>query len=68
MGVLASVQLQLPSDVVVLAESYPELVQQFYDLRDQHDRPSNDINLFLTEQISIIEPENRCAVAKNFDS
>ena len=39
-GILANLQLEVRSDISVLATMYPELAKQFQNLRDQIDNPS----------------------------
>ena len=39
-GILANLQLEVRSDISVLAASHPDLAQQFQKLRDQIDSPS----------------------------
>ena len=48
-GILASLQLEVRSDISVLAASHPGLSRQFEELRDQIDRPST------TFESSVIE-------------
>ena len=40
-GILANLQLEVRSDISVLASSHPALAQKFKELRDQIDTPSS---------------------------
>jgi len=65
-GVLASLRLQVRSDVVVLEESDPDLARQFHDLRDQLDIPPDNY-LRLTEPSSPLISEDRRNLSNKFE-
>ena len=44
-GILANLQLEVRSDISVLAAAHPDLAQQFQELRDQIDPPSRTFDL-----------------------
>ena len=46
-GILANLQLEVRSDISVLAASHPDLAQQFQELRDQIDPPSRTFSFQL---------------------
>jgi len=67
-GVLETLQLQVRSDITVLEESLPEIAQQFYDLRDQLDRPGDHIDPLKPVPLrSALNPQNRHTVSNDFN-
>jgi hypothetical protein len=64
-GVLATLQLQVRSDILDLKESHPDLAQQFNDLRDQLDRPPSNF-MPSTEPFSHPDSENHHILANRF--
>ena len=66
-GVLASLQIQVRSDVVVLKESHPDLARQFYDLRDELDRPPSNF-IYSTESPLHDDAQNRRNLSNKFDT
>ena len=77
-GIIANLQLEVRSDISVLEVSYPDLAQQFQDLRDQIDPPSRTSESLLTDDlwttsdsISILDSSKssatRHALLKRFD-
>ena len=65
-GVLATLQLQVRSDVRDLQESHPDLARQFYDLRDQLDSVSNSF-MQLAEHVSTSDSDYRRTLSNMFD-
>jgi hypothetical protein len=53
-GILANLQLEVRSDVSVLAASHPDLAQQFQKLRDRIDPPSGTLDSSTTADSSAI--------------
>lgn len=51
-GIMANLQLEVRSDISVLAASHPDLAQQFQALRDQLDSPSSTLGLSEIEDSS----------------
>ena len=51
-GILANLQLEVRSDISVLAASHPDLAQQFQELRDQIDPPSRTFDSSVIEDSS----------------
>ena len=64
-GVLATLHIQMRSDVLLLKESHPDLAHPFYDLRDQLDPPSNFMHS--TELSTRADAENRRTLSNKFD-
>lgn len=65
-GVLATLQLQVRSDVPLLKESHPDLARQFYYLRDELDRPPSNF-MQSTRPISLADSVNRRNLSNMFD-
>jgi tetratricopeptide (TPR) repeat protein len=65
-GVLASLHLEVRSDISVLRASHPDLGRQLDSLRDQLDHPVYSIEQRVPNSVS--ETERRRALSKNFDS
>lgn len=62
-GVLASFQMEVRSDVSSLKKSHPDFAQQFQNIRDQIDRPHNNM-----VSNADYDRENRRIISKQFDS
>jgi tetratricopeptide (TPR) repeat protein len=76
-GIIANMQLEIRSDISVLASSHPDLAQQFQELRDQIDSPTTSGHSMIEDysasinSISTPDPSKsiseRRALLKRFD-
>ncbi len=65
-GILATLQLQVRSDIVVLEKLHPDLAKEFHHFRDQLDRPP--VNLIHTKETgSGDDAESRRRLSTKFD-
>jgi len=75
-GVLASLQLELRTDISTLETSHPDLARQFRGLREQLDPPRNSESPLIEDTLSLVDPTSpessksvtkRRALQKQFD-
>lgn len=68
-GILASLQLEVRSDISVLAASHPDLAKQFQELRDQIDSSSQDLAPWdsLAPELSLKNISERRVLLERFD-
>ena len=77
-GLLANLQLEVRSDISVLATSHPNIAQQFQELRDRIDTPSTvDSSIIVDSSVTSYSPSaldssksiiERRALIKQFDN
>ena len=66
-GVLASLQLEVRSDITALKASYPDIAQQFENIRERLDRQQNQI-MEPSQADIILEGGRRRLLSKQFDT